>query len=123
MIQFGPYQFRPQWLLTILMLILVLIAISLGNWQLNRAEYKEKIEQMRELNSSRGVTRLSNSSRASDAQFMLYRDVYVDGNFDLDHQLLLDNQKYRGEPGYHVFTPMRLQGGEMHILGIAGNDD
>ena len=101
---------------SIFMLLLFVIGIMLGNWQLGRAAYKEKVQLQREINTSKSVTRLSSNEQGKNLQLMLYRDVYVDGDFDMQHQILLDNQKYQGQPGYYILTPMRLQGSDMHVL-------
>ena len=112
--QIGKYEFRPSWFLGIMAVTLVIIALLLANWQFNRAEQKRAIEHKRALNESLGKIRLS--QKDTDVEAFLYRDVEVMGTFDLDHQILLENQKYKGTPGYHVFTPFRLKGSDIWLL-------
>jgi cytochrome oxidase assembly protein ShyY1 len=40
----------------------------------------------------------------------------VQGRYDTEHQILLDNQIHQGRPGYHVFTPLRPVGETTAIL-------
>jgi surfeit locus 1 family protein len=40
----------------------------------------------------------------------------VRGQYELEHQLLLDNRTYRGHAGYHVLTPMQLADGGSVVL-------
>jgi surfeit locus 1 family protein len=39
-----------------------------------------------------------------------YRPAEVRGHYVAEQQWLLDNRVYRGQPGYHVFTPFRATG-------------
>lgn len=38
------------------------------------------------------------------------------GEYDGQHQILIDNRLYQEQAGYHVLTPLRLAGSEMHVL-------
>jgi len=110
----GKYNFRPTWFLSIMAVALVVVALILANWQFNRADQKRLIEHKRALNSSQDKIRLS--KRDTDVDALLYRDAEVVGQYDLMQQFLLENQKYKGVPGYHVFTPFRLKGTDVWIL-------
>jgi len=112
--QIGKYDYRPNWFLSIITVALIVVALVLANWQFNRADQKRAIEKKRVLNSSMDKIRLS--KRDTDVEPILYRDVEVVGQFDLKHQMLLENQKYKGTPGYHVFTPFRLKGSDVWLL-------
>lgn len=45
-----------------------------------------------------------------------YRPARVTGRYLANQQWLLDNRVYRGQPGYHVFTPFRIDGEESPAL-------
>ena len=40
----------------------------------------------------------------------------MNGRYDLSHSLLVDNQLYRGQAGYHVITPFIISGGDKIML-------
>jgi len=45
-----------------------------------------------------------------------YRRVIVAGEYDAEHQFLLDNQIIRQQAGYHVLTPLLIQGANVGVL-------
>ncbi len=45
-----------------------------------------------------------------------YRQVQITGKYENQHHLLLDNQVYRGQAGYHVLTPFLLPDQHQAIL-------
>jgi surfeit locus 1 family protein len=40
----------------------------------------------------------------------------VRGRFDTGHQFLLDNRVHREQAGYHVITPLHIEGSDMRVL-------
>jgi surfeit locus 1 family protein len=107
----GPFDFRPTLWPSLATLVLLPVLIGLGQWQLERAAWKQTLvdahaarigEPARPLGSL-----LASSASAADLE---YRQVTAAGVYDLDHQLLLDNQIHQGAAGYHVLTPLRLNG-------------
>jgi surfeit locus 1 family protein len=108
----GSFHFRPTLWPSLATLVLLPVLIGLGQWQLERAAWKQALvdthaarigEPARPLQSL-----LASSATAADLE---YRQVMAEGIYDLDHQLLLDNQIHQGAAGYHVLTPLRLDGG------------
>lgn len=53
--------------------------------------------------------------RIADPEAWRYRRVKLTGSFDARYQILLDNQVNEGIAGYHVITPLRVEGGP-HVL-------
>lgn len=107
----GPFDFRPSLWPTLATLLLVPILLFLGHWQLERAVWKQGLidahaERIRQPAESL-QSLLSAPTRGPAIE---YRQVAAQGAYDLDHQLLLDNQTYQGAAGYDVLTPMRLEG-------------
>jgi surfeit locus 1 family protein len=107
----GPFDFRPSLWPSLATLVLLPVLIGLGQWQLERAAWKQGLvdahaarigEPARPLRSL-----LATFTSGADLE---YRQVTAQGVYDLDHQLLLDNQIYQGAAGYHVLTPLRLEG-------------
>jgi surfeit locus 1 family protein len=105
----GPYEFRPTLWPSLATLALLPVLIGLGRWQLERAAWKQSLIDAH-------AARISEPARplrdvlAEPATEQEYRKVTAQGEYDLDHQLLLDNQTHEGVAGYHVLTPLRLAG-------------
>ncbi|MDD1650483.1 MAG: SURF1 family protein [Methylococcaceae bacterium] len=89
--------------------------MSLGFWQLQRAEEKSAINALREARTQEPSMRLGPET-PPDLEAMRYRPVFAEGLYDTTHQFLLDNQLKGQEPGYHVLTPLRLAGSNQAIL-------
>ena len=112
--RFGVYEFSPSLWPTVAILLLLPLLIGFGLWQLERAAWKQEIV---DTHADRG--RLSPVSLQSlhdyrDAE--AYRRVFARGNYDMDHQLLLDNRTHEGHAGYHVLTPLRLADSDKTVL-------
>ena len=60
--------------------------------------------------------RLSCQPSLFNAESLRYRRVVLRGTFDPARQVLIDNRLYREQAGYHVITPLRLEGSNMHVL-------
>lgn len=88
--------------------------LSLGIWQLHRADEKKALMAARE---SRGQdTPLRLDGQQADLEALRYRRVVVAGEYDAAHQFLLDNRMRGQQPGYEVLTPLRIAGSGMAVL-------
>ncbi len=111
----GDFQFRPPgvWPSVVGLALLVLL-LSLGFWQLDRAAQKRAI-------LTAYGDRPVDAPIQIDASFAFgadwrYRRAQVSGRYDAEHQFLLDNRVYQGRVGYHVLTPLRLAHGDAVVL-------
>ena len=96
-------------------LCITTLLVSLGNWQLNRAE--EKRGEIRLQEQAKGEEVLTLSTKAfSQGESLIYKKVKAEGQFDTKHQFLLDNQINQSKAGYVVFTPFLLKGERMAVL-------
>jgi surfeit locus 1 family protein len=104
---FGPFDFRPGLWPSLATLVLLPVLIGLGQWQLHRAAWKQALVDAHaaRINQPARPLREVLAYPATDRE---YRQVTAQGIYDLNHQLLLDNQPYEGQAGYHVLTPLRL---------------
>jgi len=80
--------------------------ISLGLWQIDRADYKANLQSL--IESKQGSTAIALNAIAKEEKDWLYQPVFVSGQFDNQHQLMLDNQVNEMVAGYSVFTPLKL---------------
>jgi surfeit locus 1 family protein len=78
--------------------------LSLGFWQLDRADEKRAIE-------SAIVLAQSNPAQLVEANEILAKEhhrVLLNGYFDTNKQFIYDNQIVKGNAGYYVLTPFVL---------------
>lgn len=111
----------PLWSILPTVLVMALFLI-LGIWQLSRAHEKEALQAAFDTAGSAPVAPLATDPPRGDA--LATRRVHVEGRFDPQRQLLLDNQTRAQVPGYHVWTPLQRTGGGWVIVdrGWVGAD-
>ena len=51
-----------------------------------------------------------------DAEVLHGRPVRLRGRFETEYQFFVDNRVHRDQAGYHVITPLRLEGSDRRIL-------
>lgn len=91
-----------------------LLFLSLGAWQINRANQKQAFldAQAQRQNQTIEITR----ELTENIEELRYRPASVVGHFETQKQFLLDNQIDSGKAGYFVFTPFKLQNSNKAIL-------
>jgi surfeit locus 1 family protein len=92
--------------MTLLTLALLALLISLGRWQLRRADQKRMLYDS--FVSGSGATR---TIEASTPPLPRYQHLDAPGHYDDSRQVLIDNMVESGQAGYFVITPFELQGG------------
>lgn len=113
MLRIGERVFAPGAAASVATLVLLAILISLGFWQLRRADEKRTL--MAQAEAGRHSTLVLNSTAV--AQLKRYQHVQVHGRFDSAHQILLDNMPSKdGQPGYRVLTPLQLEAGGLVLV-------
>lgn len=106
--------FRPPLWAWIVTSLLLAVLLWLGSWQIRRAHDKRGLEtSYAEASQGEGVPLDSNIAPPGDGHVIA---VSVSGRYVPDRQLLLDNQSERGRPGYHVWTPFRLESGTTVVV-------
>jgi surfeit locus 1 family protein len=111
-------RFAPSWLMTALTVIGLVLFVSLGLWQLERAAYKDAIEMKFESRLEAEFRRFDGWESLSDSGLanIEFQKVIMRGRYDLGRSLLIDNQLHQGQAGYHVLTPFELTGGNKIVL-------
>ncbi|HKK16632.1 MAG TPA: SURF1 family protein [Gammaproteobacteria bacterium] len=115
--QIGAWQFKPRLLPSLATLLFFPLLLSLGFWQLDRAEQKHArfAESMRYQNLPPMLLNREPAERLQRPD-MLWRPVRMKGELDSKHILLLDNQVHKGEAGYYVFEPFHVAGSDSLVL-------
>jgi len=93
---------------------MLLVFLLLGRWQQNRAEEKELIVVTSQERATKTPQPLPIDQIAYES--LRYLPVFVEGEYDGQHQFLLDNQVKNHQVGYNVFTPVKIAGREKSIL-------
>jgi surfeit locus 1 family protein len=89
-------------------------AVSLGNWQVRRAGEKLALQERLD-DRSRGAA-VQVGPQLVSAAAIDYSKVEARGEFLPRQTILLDNKIYRGQAGYHVLTPLKIDGGATCVL-------
>lgn len=92
----------------------VVLTVLLGNWQGRRAE--EKLELARRLDDAQRSALLSIPPARVDPAGFEQRRVSARGRYVARATIFLDNKVLNGRAGYHVLTPLKIEGGDMHVL-------
>lgn len=95
-------RFRPGWLPSLLVLVLLPLLIGLGGWQLQRAEEKRALLAEQAERVQAPVLDLRELEAAGETAF---RRVRLVGAFDARHSLLLDNRQRGGRVGVELLQP------------------
>jgi len=88
--------------------------VSLGLWQWRKAETKTAIQA--ELDARSSDVAIAMPNLPADVDSLRHRRVALRGTYDAARQVLIDNRLHREQAGYHVITPLRLEGSEMRVL-------
>ncbi len=100
---------RFPWLFTLLWLLILVVMLSAGFWQLNRAEEKRLMAKR----MSAGQTAVPTSAK-DWAQLQAFDQVMITGHFQ-PQQFLLSNQIVDGQVGFFVFTAFTTVN-QLHLL-------
>jgi surfeit locus 1 family protein len=105
----GKYAFAPGLLTSIVSAVLTAALLSLGFWQLHRADEKQALQAAMAERGGLPPLQLDMAHIAPDeVPGLMWRRVVVHGAWDSTHQLLLDNQVVGGQAGYAVYTPLQV---------------
>lgn len=117
--------FAPSLWATLFTLAGVALTVVLGFWQLGRAEQKHALQgRIEDYAKSAPITLGRDTVNPED---VLLRPLVVQGRFDPDHAVFLDNRLYKHRPGLHVLMPLRIENSNKYVLinrgWIAANAD
>ena len=111
--RFGNHEFTPRLIPTLVTIVFLPVLVSLGFWQLDRAEQKREI--LRQYEQQAGITWNLNAG-PQQTDVTPYQKVEVAGRFDTEKQFLLDNKVHEGQAGYQEITPLVIQNSRQAVL-------
>lgn len=113
-VNIGSRQFAPSLLPTLLVLIVVPLFLWAADWQYGRAQQKIDLQQQVEQRINRPAVDFS--VLADDLENNRYQTIRMQGQYDAEHQFLLDNQPREWQRGYAIITPFTLNSGQTVLV-------
>jgi surfeit locus 1 family protein len=105
------FEFRTKLWAFSLYFLLFSGLISLGCWQLNRAEQKREFLAQQQTGHQARIINLNQSAMGAR-----YQAAEITGHYDAAHSFLIDNQIVDGKAGYFVLTPFILDKQQQAVL-------
>ncbi|SMF55816.1 Cytochrome oxidase assembly protein ShyY1 [Alteromonadaceae bacterium Bs31] len=105
------FTFIVQWKITLLVVLFLPLLVSLGFWQLSRAQEKQTLQQSwlaEQALPAQHYRELLDSKHA-------YRRVFLEGEFH-QHYWLVENKILAGKLGYHVISPFKTDLGDWILI-------
>ena len=109
--------FKRRWLrATFITLLLSLVMVGLGFWQLQKHALRQAYVQgvIAEVNDTPFT--LTGSPADDVLADRVFHQARAEGVFDFDHQVAVQNQFYKDEVGYHLVTPFKIKGSDRAVL-------
>jgi cytochrome oxidase assembly protein ShyY1 len=98
-----------RWMPALALAVVVALTASLGQWQVRRGAEKDALQAQRDAARAAAPVALAASDPALAS--LDGRRVLLVGRFDDAKSVFLDNRTRNGTAGFHVLTPLRLEGG------------
>lgn len=98
-------------------LLMLVLLLSAGFWQLRRADEKRAtlVEQAYRADKA-SVVIAPDMLADARVERLRHRRAVATGHYRDDIQYLLDNRTHNHVAGYHVLTPLRLRDTDVHVL-------
>ena len=109
----NKLQFKFDWKTSALILLLLPLLVSLGFWQLDRADEKARLQALFDKRQASAAIAIDQLNVDDDLR---YQPVKLIGEFANDKSLFLDNRIYQGQFGYEVVTPFNVSNRELTVL-------
>src|SRR5580692_1614673 len=113
-IKVGSRIFSPTIFTTLLTVVLIALLISLGRWQLRRADEKRVL-----FDSFAAGTDATQTIDLRTPSLRRYQHIEAVGHYDQSRQVLIDNMVNAERAGYFVITPFAVADDTRHVRGRA----
>lgn len=112
--KFRFTQFKQSWFVTLVTLCCIPLFIKLGLWQYSKAEQKMALQAQYDASELHQTVPMPTDF--SHPEQLRYKQVEVSGQYVKEYQILLDNQVEGEAAGYHVITPLKIDGKDAMVL-------
>lgn len=105
--------------MTLATMLVMALCIKAGLWQYNKAALKQTLQTQLNARLNEAPVALTDkliADKIANLQAWRYQRVKFAGTYDTRYQVLLDNQVENTIAGYHVYTPMQLEGSQIYVL-------
>jgi len=113
-VRLAGFAFTPRPVPTAAAAAMIALTLWLGAWQTDRAEEKTARQQLLEARGKEPALVLTGP--AASAEPLLFRHVRASGRFIASRQIFVDNRVHEGVAGFHVVTPLALEGSQAVVL-------
>lgn len=111
-------RFHFRWVPFIAAAIVVSVGLSLGNWQLSRAEQKRALQQ--QMMARAEFEPINLNALPQDQVSEEFRRITAEGEFISSWAVYLENRPYQGKAGFYLLMPFKLSGSEQSVLVLRG---
>ena len=108
--------FRPQPILTLFTLLGLWMLITLGNWQVQRLEWKQGLIATVEARIHLAPVPLEQALANGTVEEIAYTPVTLQGRYDHSRELHLFGRNDQGRVGYYIYTPLLRAGASSVIV-------
>ncbi|HEY9050628.1 MAG TPA: SURF1 family protein [Gammaproteobacteria bacterium] len=113
-ITFRGLEFKPGLIPTLTTAVFLYLLVSLGLWQLDRAEYKENLESIIDTRFKLSPVDIQFAPESFNDR--LYLPVILRGKYDVTHHIYLDNRVVNHIAGFDIYTPLILENGKAILV-------
>ena len=110
----NAFKWQPNAKLLVFSLIMLPLLLSLGLWQLQRADQKQEIVDRYARNQQ--LPPIVSADELAIEQDHQYRLAWVRATVDNQRMIILDNKVKNGRPGYEILQSVTLRGLERKLL-------
>ncbi|HEY2815093.1 MAG TPA: SURF1 family protein [Acidimicrobiales bacterium] len=115
------FALRPRWILShVLIVVLVIVMINLGFWQLRRLHEKKAYNASVRANEAQPVQSVQDvlhpGEPVSVGHGLNFRRVTATGTYDTSNEIIVRARSLNTEPGVWALTPLRLDDGSAVIV-------
>ncbi|MCY7387961.1 MAG: SURF1 family protein [Burkholderiales bacterium] len=108
--------FTPTLVPTIAALLVLLVTLYLGYWQQGRAHEKQMLQAEFDARGAAPAISLGSSIDMADPVKYRYARATVRGELLASGQIFLDNKFDNERVGFHVITPLKIEGTNRYVL-------
>ncbi len=112
--QLAKRDFEVSFFLVVIYLLMLILLIGLGFWQLDRAKEKRLFLQQQK-RITQNILKLT-SETEDNLTLLRYRKVMIEGHYEPQKQFLIDNQIVNAKAGYFIMTPFVFKNSTKAVL-------
>jgi surfeit locus 1 family protein len=103
-------------LLVVAALAGIAVTVSLGQWQLGRAQQKLDLQKAMDAQAGKVAIGADTLRQQASSPELLYQPAKLQGRWLPEHTIFLDNRQMNAKVGYFVITPLALDGGGVILV-------